>query len=64
IVSQAIDRGIVDRLHLMVSPVIIGSGQPGLELAPIDRLADARRPRTEVISLGEGEVLFDCDLAM
>jgi riboflavin-specific deaminase-like protein len=62
IVSQAIDAGIVDRLHLMVSPVIIGSGQPGLELRPIDRLTDALRPPTSVISLGEGEVLFDCAL--
>lgn len=63
IVGQAIEAGIVDRLHLMVSPVIIGSGKAGLDLAPIDRLADALRPPTEVIPLGEGEVLFDCDLA-
>lgn len=62
IISKAIDARIVDRLHLMVSPVIIGSGQSGLELRPIDRLADARRPPTAVISLGEGEVLFDCEL--
>ncbi|PPD16587.1 MAG: deaminase [Methylobacterium sp.] len=62
IISQAIDAGIVDRLHLMVSPVLIGSGQPGLELAPIQRLAEARRPQVEVIMLGAGEVLFDCDL--
>ncbi len=62
-ISQAIDAGIVDRLHLMVSPVLIGSGQPGLELRPIERLAEARRPKVEVIVLGEGEVLFDCDLS-
>ncbi|MFY8155814.1 MAG: RibD family protein [Rhabdaerophilum sp.] len=62
-ISQAIDAGIVDRLHLMVSPVLIGSGQPGLELEPVRRLADARRPAVEVTLLGEGEVLFDCDLS-
>lgn len=62
IISQAIDAGIVDRLHLMVSPVIIGSGQAGLELRPIDRLKEARRPKTNITLLGEGEVLFDCDL--
>ncbi|MCA0400433.1 MAG: RibD family protein [Proteobacteria bacterium] len=62
IISLAIDAGIVDRLHLMISPVIIGSGQAGLDLAPIDMLRDAIRPKTEVISLGEGDVLFDCDL--
>lgn len=61
-ISQAIDAGLVDRLHLMVSPVIIGSGQPGLDLKPITQLRDARRPAVEVSFLGEGEVLFDCDL--
>lgn len=61
IVSRAIDAGIVDRLHLMISAVIIGSGQAGLDLRPIDRLCDARRPAVTVTSLGEGDVLFDCD---
>ena len=62
IIGQAIDQGLVDRLHLMVSPVLIGSGIAGLNLAPIDRLADARRPKAEISVLGDGEVLFDCDL--
>ena len=60
IVSQAIDAGIVDRLHLMISPIIIGSGRSGLDLAPIDLLKDALRPKVNVIPLGEGDVLFDC----
>jgi riboflavin-specific deaminase-like protein len=63
IVSQSIDMGIIDRLHLMVSPVILGSGQTGLDLKPIKVLKEAKRPPTEVILLGKGEVLFDCDLA-
>lgn len=63
IVSRAIDAGIIDRLHLMVSPVILGSGQTGLELRPIQVLKEARRPPTQAILLGDGEVLFDCDLA-
>ena len=62
IVSQAIDAGIVDRLHLMISPVIIGSGKTGLDLAPIDHLKDALRPDVTVIPLGAGEVLYDCAL--
>ena len=62
IISQAIDAGLVDRLHLMISPVIIGSGQAGLDLQPVALLRDARRPEVEVTLLGEGEVLFDCDL--
>ena len=63
IISLSVDAGIVDRLHLMVSPVIIGSGQPGLDLTPITLLRDARRPHTEITMLGAGEVLFDCDLS-
>lgn len=63
IIGQAIDAGIVDRLHLMVSPVIIGSGQAGLDLAPIQHLREARRPPVEIALMGEGEVLFDCDLS-
>jgi diaminohydroxyphosphoribosylaminopyrimidine deaminase/5-amino-6-(5-phosphoribosylamino)uracil reductase len=62
LVSQAIDAGIVDRLHLMISAMILGSGQPGLELAPIDRISQALRPQVTVISLGQGDVLFDCDM--
>lgn len=62
IISRAIDAGIVDRLHLMVSAIILGSGQAGLDLAPIDRISQALRPRVEVVSLGDGDVLFDCDL--
>ena len=64
IISRAIDAGIVDRLHLMVSAMIIGSGQTGLDLAPIDRISQALRPKVEMISLGEGDVLFDCDLTL
>lgn len=63
IVSRAIDTGVVDRLHLMVSPVILGSGRNGLDLSPIKQIRDARRPPTDVIPLGDGDVLFDCDLS-
>ena len=61
-VSQFMDAGVIDRLHVLVAPVILGSGKPGLGLAPIARLADARRPRTRVYVLADGDVLFDCDL--
>ena len=62
IISRAIDLGLVDRLHLMISPVILGSGRSGLDLAPIELISQARRPRAEVIPLGQGDVLFDCDM--
>lgn len=61
-VSSFIDAGVVDRLHVLVAPVILGSGKTGLSLAPIARLAEAYRPRTDVYVLADGDVLFDCDL--
>ena len=61
-VSAFIDAGVVDRLHVLVAPVILGSGKTGLSLAPIVRLADARRPAAQVYVLDDGDVLFDCQL--
>lgn len=61
-VSQFIDAGAVDRLHVMVAPMILGSGKPGLQLRPIARLAEARRPRANIHVMTDGDVLFDCDM--
>jgi riboflavin-specific deaminase-like protein len=61
-VSRFLAAGALDRLHVLLSPVILGSGQPGLELPPIDDLGAALRPPTVVHILGGGDVLFDCDL--
>ncbi len=61
-VSHFIDAGAVDRLHVLVAPVIIGSGKVGLSLKPIDKLSDALRPAVRVFPLADGDVLFDCDL--
>ena len=61
-VSGFVDAGAVDRLHIMVAPVILGSGKPGLTLRPIDRLAEALRPKAAVHVLAGGDVLFDCDM--
>lgn len=61
-VSAFIAAGAADRLHVLVSPMIIGSGQPSIELDPIASLRQALRPRTEVHVLADGDVLFDCDL--
>jgi riboflavin biosynthesis pyrimidine reductase len=58
-----IEAGCVDRLHVLVAPVIIGSGRAGLDLAPIPALAQALRPRVNVHILGGGDVLFDCDFS-
>jgi riboflavin-specific deaminase-like protein len=60
-VSTFLAAGALDRLHLCIAPLIIGSGLPGLALPPIDRLDDAVRPAVTVHRLGE-DVLFDCAL--
>ena len=51
-VSRFIDAGAVDRLHLLVAPVILGSGKAGLDMAPIQHLKDALRPRYGYVSAG------------
>ena len=61
-VSGFIDGDAVDRLHVLVAPVILGSGKPGLALKPIARLDQALRPTAEVHVLADGDVLFDCDM--
>jgi diaminohydroxyphosphoribosylaminopyrimidine deaminase/5-amino-6-(5-phosphoribosylamino)uracil reductase len=61
-ISTFIDAGCVDRLHVLVAPMIIGSGKTGLDLAPIATLDMALRPATRVYVLDDGDVLFDCDL--
>jgi diaminohydroxyphosphoribosylaminopyrimidine deaminase / 5-amino-6-(5-phosphoribosylamino)uracil reductase len=61
-ISRFIDAGSLDRLHVLVAPVIIGSGKPSLGLAPIGALDKALRPQADVYILADGDVLFDCDL--
>jgi riboflavin biosynthesis pyrimidine reductase len=61
-VSAFLAAGAVDRLHVLVAPMILGSGTTGLSLPPLARLADAIRPPTDVHVLASGDVLFDCDL--
>ncbi len=61
-ISSFIDAGCVNRLHLLMAPVIIGSGQMGLDLAPQGDLSRALRPSTKAHLLEGGEVLFDCAL--
>jgi diaminohydroxyphosphoribosylaminopyrimidine deaminase / 5-amino-6-(5-phosphoribosylamino)uracil reductase len=60
-VSAFLEAGLLDRLHLAVAPVIIGSGRPAIRLRPATQLSDCRRPSYRVFRMG-GDVLFDCDL--
>ncbi|WP_240539845.1 RibD family protein [Salinarimonas soli] len=62
-ISAFMDAGLVDRLHVLVAPLILGSGRNGLDLAPIGPLSQALRPRARAHLLADGNVLFDCDLS-
>ncbi|WP_294643635.1 RibD family protein [uncultured Aureimonas sp.] len=58
-IRHFLEAGVVDRLHVCIAPIIIGSGAPGLALAPISKLSGALRPQTRVFALGS-DTLFDC----
>lgn len=61
-VSRFLAAGCLDRLHVVVAPVILGSGLPGLTLPPIARMTEALRVPIHAHRLND-EVLFDCDLS-
>jgi diaminohydroxyphosphoribosylaminopyrimidine deaminase / 5-amino-6-(5-phosphoribosylamino)uracil reductase len=61
-VSRFLVAGCLDRLHVVVAPVIIGEGRPSFILPPIDRMDEALRVPMHVHRLDD-EVLFDCDLS-
>jgi creatinine amidohydrolase len=60
-VSGFLERGLLDRLHVTVAPILIGSGRPSVALPPIDGLEQALRPVARRFTMGE-DVLFDLDL--
>jgi riboflavin-specific deaminase-like protein len=62
-ISGFIEANCVDRLHILLAPVLIGSGKMGLDLIPQGDLSRARRPVVHTYPLGEGDVLFDCALS-
>ncbi len=60
-VSRFVQAGVLDRLHVMVAPMLIGSGRSGLDLAPIATLDQALRPACRTFACGE-DTLFDLAL--
>ena len=61
-VSRFLVAGCLDRLHVVVAPIIIGTGRPSFNLPPIESLQEALRAPMKIHQL-DGDVLFDCDLS-
>lgn len=61
-VSRFLAAGCLDRLHVIVAPMILGSGRASFALPPIERADEALRAPMQVHRLDD-EVLFDCDLS-
>ena len=59
--SRFLAAGCLDRLHVVVAPIILGSGRASFQLPPIMRVSDATPVKMRAFPLGE-EVLLDCDL--
>ncbi|RYF77719.1 MAG: RibD family protein [Comamonadaceae bacterium] len=60
-VSQFVRQGCLDRLHLMVAPVMIGAGHPGLQPRRADLMREALRPAARTFPIGS-DLLWDLDL--
>lgn len=61
-VSRFLAARCLDRLHILVAPIILGAGRSSLTLPPVERVDEAMRAPMRVHSLG-GDVLLDCDLS-
>ena len=59
--SWFLQAGCLDQLQICIAPVIIGSGRPSLDLPAIATMAEALRPMTRTLAMGD-DVLFVCDL--
>ena len=59
--SKFLESRCIDRLYVLVAPMLIGSGPQGVQLPAISSLDDALRPSVSIFKLPEGDVLFDCD---
>ena len=60
-VSRFIRANCLDRLHLIVAPIIMGSGRPSFNLPPIEHMDQALRLPVQTHLL-DNEIVFDCAL--
>ena len=61
-VSRFLAAGCLDRLHVLIAPIILGSGRPSLTLPTIERIDQAMRTSVRAHIL-DTDVLLDCDLS-
>ncbi|HSK26746.1 MAG TPA: RibD family protein [Jiangellales bacterium] len=60
-VSRFLAAGVLDRLYVTVTPMLLGDGRPGLRFRGPERLEHALRPATRCFPLGS-DVLFELTL--
>lgn len=60
-ISRFVDAGLVDRLHIVVAPLLMGSGRLALNLAEINTLDGAIRPACRTYPMGD-DMLYDLNL--
>ncbi len=60
-ISRFLAAGCLDRLHLVVAPVVLGAGRPGLDLPLGGCPGDCPRPVHRVERLGD-DMLYDLDV--
>ncbi len=53
-VARFLEARCLDRLHVVVAPIILGGGRASLDLTPITRCEQALRPLTRTHLLGSG----------
>lgn len=61
-VSRFLRAGCLDRVHVVVAPLILGAGRPSFAFGAIDHVDEALRPPVQAHRLGD-ETLFDCDFS-
>jgi riboflavin-specific deaminase-like protein len=61
-VSRFLAADCLDRLHVMVAPIILGSGRVSFILPPVERADQALRAAVRTYRLDD-DVLFDCDFS-
>ncbi len=62
--ARFLNASAIDELHLMVAPIVLGSGKTGLNLKPISELDEAMRPLVRTMRFKDGDMLCMCDMHM